>query len=65
MKDYDGLINHFIDLLQKSFKKANRWENRYDTYFLLGKTAAYLDIVNTLIELKNERGCRDAKDSNG
>jgi hypothetical protein len=51
--DYDGLINHFIDLLQKYSKEANRWEDRYDNY-ALGKAAAYLDIVTTLIELKNE-----------
>ena len=54
----DGLINHFTDLLQEYSKEANRWEDRYDNY-ALGKVAAYLDIVTTLIELKNEGGCRD------
>lgn len=51
--DYDGLINHFTDLVQKYSKEANRREDRYDNQ-ALGKVAAYLDIVTTLIELKNE-----------
>ena len=53
MVDYDGLINHFIDLLQKYSKEANRREDWSDNY-ALGKVAAYLDIVTTLTELKNE-----------
>ena len=53
--NYDVLINHFADLVQKCLKESDRWEGRYDNY-ALGKAAAYLDIVNTLTELKNGEG---------
>ena len=53
MVDYDGLINYFTDLFHECLEKTNGQEGNYNAH-LFGKAAAYLDIVNTLTELKNE-----------
>lgn len=51
--DYNGLINHFTDLFHECLEKSDGQEGSYNDY-LFGKAAAYLDIVNTLTELKNK-----------